>query len=95
MHTPQLIRELNGGTQQLYRFDNGYGASVVRHEFSYGSESGLWELAVLKFIGPDIDNYVLVYDTPITYDVIGRLPYDEVEGLLNEIANLEPVKGEN
>lgn len=32
-----------GGIQ---RFDNGYGASVVRFTYSYGFEQGLWELAV-------------------------------------------------
>ena len=41
-------------------FENGYGASVVRHEYSYGGKSGLYELAVLDSSGD------LTYDTPIT-----------------------------
>lgn len=70
------------GSQRIYRFENGYGASVVRHERSYGGREGLFELAVL---GPDGD---LCYDTPITNDVIGWLKPKEVDGLLDEISKL-------
>jgi hypothetical protein len=45
-------------------FDNGYGASVVRHEYSYGGKDGLYELAVLDKNGD------LCYDTPITDDAV-------------------------
>ena len=38
---------MNGGVQHTYKFPNGYGASVIRHEGSYGYSQGLWELAVL------------------------------------------------
>ena len=29
MYTPMLEREANGGVQKIYKFDNGYGASVI------------------------------------------------------------------
>lgn len=74
-----------GGIQRIYRFDNGYGASVVRFTYSYGFELGLWELAVIKFNGED---YELVYDTEITNDVIGYLSEDEVDNLLTQIEAL-------
>lgn len=75
------MSELNG-YQLLYTFDNGYGASVVKHDFSYGGKNGKYELAVLDKDGS------LCYDTPITEDVIGHLTMGEVENLLADISNL-------
>ena len=79
-------KELNGGVQRLYRFDNGYGASVIRHSGSYGYDKGLWELAVIRYT--DGDKYVLDYSTPITDDVIGYLDEDEISALLVRIEAL-------
>jgi hypothetical protein len=84
--TPHMERPLNGGTQKIYRFDNGLGASVVQHNFSYGGDCGQWELAVLKFEG---EHWDLTYDTPITDDVLGRLEWAEVEGYLEQISALQ------
>jgi len=81
---------LNGGTQVVHRFDNNFGASVVCHDFSYGREEGLKELAVLKF-GTDEYNYELTYDTEITDDVIGDLTDGDVNDLL---ARIEALKAE-
>lgn len=86
-----LEREVNGGKQQLFRFENGYGASVVQHSFSYGTEKGLWEVAVIRFRGKGDLNFSLVYDTPITDDVIGSLSWEEVEKTLADIEALEKV----
>ena len=44
-----IDRTVNGGVQMVYKFENGYGASVVRFPFSYGGYLGLWEMALLKF----------------------------------------------
>lgn len=75
-------RPCNGGVQHEYKFPNGYGASVVRHDFSFGRESGLWELAVLGQDGR------LTYETPITDDVIGYLSEADVNEHLAAIAAL-------
>ncbi|WP_175878869.1 hypothetical protein [Burkholderia sp. BCC0097] len=80
--TPNTERPLNGGVQKIYRFENGFGASVVQHEFIYGGDAGLWELAVIKFNG---DSWSLTYDTEITDDVIGNLAWIEVKDLLSRI----------
>ena len=74
-----------GGTQHLYRFANGYGASVVQGIGTYGGEQGKWELGVMKFDGED---YSLTYDTPVTGDVIGWLDPEGVAELLVKIAAL-------
>lgn len=73
---------LNGGIQYHFKADNGYGASIVKHSFSYGNAEGLWELAVIGKDG------CLCYDTPITSDVLGRLTEEEVNATLVAIAAL-------
>ena len=70
-----------GGVQARIQFPNGYGASVVRHQFSYGGPDGLYELAVTK------DNN-LCYDTPVTNDVEGYLTPNDVTELLEQIQSL-------
>jgi hypothetical protein len=70
------------GVQCRIQFDNGYGASVVKHDYSYGGKDGLYELAVLKS-----DN--ICYDTPVTSDVEGYLSEDEVTELLKQIQELK------
>lgn len=69
------------GIQKEYEFENGYGASAICHQGSYGHEDGLWELAVL-WQGD------LCYTTPIANDVIGHLTEAEVEHYLEEIKAL-------
>jgi hypothetical protein len=95
--TPTLERPhpAGSGTQKIYRFDNGFGASVVRFTIggfgvgSYGAASGHWELAVLRFTGENVArDFDLAYDTPITDDVLGHLDDDEVETLLAQIRDL-------
>lgn len=80
-------KEIHGGQQHIFRFDNGYGARVVRHPYSYGGRAGLWELAVIRFIGDD--DFELVYDTPVASDVLGYLSLDAVVKHLFEIADLK------
>lgn len=89
LQEPDVImteRPLCDGTQRLYRFTgNDYGASVVRHRYSYGGRDGLWELAVIKWHG---EEYELTYDTPITDDVLGYLTEEEVVESLIQIKAL-------
>ena len=75
------VKPLLDGIQKLYKFPNGYGASVIRHKGSYGYSKGLWELAVLF-------EDELCYDTPITDDVLGYLRWEDVENYLKEIKEL-------
>lgn len=78
-------KPVNDGVQHLAFFPNGYGASIVRHSFSYGNKDGLWEMAVLK---GNENEWKLTYDTPITSDVLGWLTEDEVNTHLLAISEL-------
>lgn len=80
-------KELNGGIQKIYRFKNGYGASVVRHMYSYGFSQGLWELAVIKW--KDNGDWDICYFTTVTNDVEGYLTDQQVEDLLNKIKSIK------
>lgn len=73
-----------GGTQTLHRFENGYGASVIRGGRAYG---GL-ELAVVKYLSNDPEDFELCYDTPITDDVLGYLKEEDIPEILKRIENL-------
>jgi len=86
-HQPSEGRYINGGVQYCFAFDNGYGASVVKHSFSYGHEAGKWELGVL-------DGENLTNDTPITDDVIGWMSEEDVEETLKKIAELPRKKAQ-
>ena len=75
------------GVQHRYAFPNGYGASVICHDGSYGGPykkngPNFWELAVLDSEGS------ICYDTEITDDVIGYLNDAEVDRLLIKISQL-------
>lgn len=93
---PIEIKEVQGGLQMIYHFSNGYGASVIQHEGSYGGLSSKWELAVItNFSVENIDENVqfdITYDTPITEDVLGHLTWSEVIHQLNKINRLQSIQ---
>ena len=77
-HTMTLAeREELGGVQKIFEFPNGYGASVVIHDFSYGLE-----LALL-----DADHNIIQHPD-ITDDVEGYLSALSANILLQKIAEL-------
>jgi hypothetical protein len=87
------VHPIGAGKQVVLNFDNGYGASLVQFPGSYGGESGLYEIAVIKFKNGDLDNYELTYDTPVTDDVLGYLDEAECIKTFEEIKAL-PAKKE-
>ncbi len=77
-HTMTLTeREELFGWQKIFEFPNGYGASVVVHDFSYGLEIALLDA------GQNI-----IQHPEITDDVAGFLNVDSANGLLEKIAKL-------
>ncbi len=79
-------KSINGGIQYLAKFPNNYGASIVMHDFSYGGDNGLWELAVIKYESDKV--WDICYTTHITSDVLGHLTEEEVMKTLEEISKL-------
>lgn len=69
------------GKQYVFRFKNGYGASVVKGCGTYGSSQDLWELGVLRFNNDGI-SYSLDYSTKIINDVIGYQTDKQIRKLL-------------
>jgi len=78
--------EFNNGIQAIVKFKNKYGASIVKHDYSYGGKIGLYELAVIKY--DENNNWDLCYDTPVTSDVLGYLNEAEVTTYLMQIEYL-------
>jgi hypothetical protein len=77
------VHPMGTGKQCIVQFSNGYGASIVQGQHTYGGDRGLYELAVFGKDGQ------ITYDTPITSDVLGHLSEQEVEKTLSDIKNLE------
>lgn len=78
----QFTNKINDGVGARVFFRNGYGASVVKHKYSYGGPEGLYELVVIK---GDEDVWVLTYETDVTSGVLGYLTEEDVESYLNQI----------
>lgn len=81
----QFTNKISDGVGARVFFKNGYGASVVKHKYSYGGPDGLYELAVIK---GDEDVWVLTYETDVTSDVLGYLTEEDVEFFMNKIEAL-------
>lgn len=79
-----LERPLYDGHQKIYFFENGYGASVINHSFSYGLEMAVikgnvdnWDICCRRLIFDDDDDGIL-----------GYLTESEVEKYLKRIKEL-------
>ena len=73
---------IHNGVGYVYEFENGYGASVVSHDVSYGGDRGLSEIEILYSKGG------LCYSTPITDDVVGYAGVQTVYETLDRIKSL-------
>jgi hypothetical protein len=74
--------EKTGDHMERVMFPNGYGVSIIRHDYSYGGKAGLFEVGVL---GKDGE---LTYKTPVTGDVLGWQSVDEVLAAMKQVADL-------
>ena len=72
-----------GHPQTIYKFPNGYGASVIKFKHNYFS------IAVLRF--DENGDFCIDYRTPITNDVIVGLNEKGIDEVLQQIFDLEKV----
>ena len=75
--------ERENNYKSVFKFRNGYSASVVCNSTTYGYDMDFFEVAVLDKDGR------LCYDTPITDDVVGYLNFQGVADVLKDISELE------
>ena len=78
----ESIPEFNHGFQAVAYFENGYGASVIQHDYSLGGKDGLYEISILNMKGE------VLYDTPIDEDDLGYLTEENVTEVLQRIQEL-------
>ena len=71
------------GVFSTVNFPNGFGASIICNDMSYGGKAGLFEVAVIDSKGN------ITYDTDITDDVLGWLDEKDVERTLDAIRQLD------
>lgn len=69
------------GYHKEIHFENGYGLSIVSHEFSYGGQTGLFEIALL-----DSETKEIVYNSDLGFsDVIGYLGFEDVVEVIHRV----------
>mgnify|MGYP003994229167 CR=1 FL=1 len=71
------------GVAAKVEFPNGWGASIVKSDISYGGKSGLFEIAVLDNDGK------INSQTDITDDVVGWCDDKDVDRILTAISKLD------
>lgn len=83
---PNYFEPWRCGIHYIFKFPNGYGASIIKDFSSYGEDEDLWELALLK------DGH-LEYRRLVNDDVLGYLTDEDVNNVLELIFN-EKLDGE-
>lgn len=83
------------GIHYIFRFPNGYGASLIKTFGSEGYEEDLWELAVILFTDDKSDvltpgEYDIIYPWQIVEDgcTVGCLTEEESIKIFEEIMKL-------
>ena len=68
--------------RKVVTFENGYSASIISNENSYGGREGLFEIGVLD------RNLKFTKMAEFDFDAIGYLDFNEVADILNQIKRL-------
>ena len=81
----KTVKRKEGGIQKLYRFENSYGASVIKTCYSDGGKLGLWELAMIFW--KNDEKYNLYYCDIVENGVLGYLNEEDIDPILEKIKN--------
>jgi len=89
------------GDQRIYRFPNGYGASLVQMYMIHTNGKGevysgihpvteelLWEIGVVRFNSNDDTDFTLTFETSVADDVIKYVTASKAELILRKIKEL-------
>ena len=77
-----------GGTQVIIRFENGYGAIISE----YPRAAGTYEVAALRFHGPDPDDYEFHFRSHVP-DLTWCFEFAEIVEVCDQISRLTPSGG--
>ena len=71
--------------KRIIQFDNGYGFSIISHDFSVGGAKGLFEIALLD------DQGIIMYDKELGFgNTVGNLDFVDVALLIKAASALPP-----
>lgn len=87
---PLFTRKLDGKVQHLYRFSNGYGASIAPSSYGYENER---EGAVIFWTSESEHGWEFDWTTPVAKGSERLNMPEGVEAFLTEISELPPRKG--
>lgn len=93
------------GDQRIYRFPNGFGASLVKicmvrdnknevmpfTGLHPVTDEPLWELGIVYFNSDDDTDYTITFETSVSDDVIRRVTDSRAELILRQIKELSSV----
>ena len=83
-----LCRTEPGGTQAIIRFKNGYGAIISE----YPRGAGTYEVAPLRFHGPDLDDYEFHFRSHVP-DLTWCFEFAEIVEVCDQVSRLMPSGG--
>ena len=81
--------ENNPNEQVIYIFENGFGASVILGQHSYGLEMMLIT-SDYEFDEDYVKSQLLKLESDLYYDVVGYLNKEKMNGLLQGIQKIKP-----
>jgi hypothetical protein len=81
----RYCRTLQGGSQVIIRFKNGYGAIISQERLL----EGIYEIAPLQFHGPGPDDYAFHFRSHVP-DLTWSSEPDEIVGVCEQISRLRP-----